>query len=79
MGRVFLEYGTHLRAVSSFQYLVQTLSSSEDNWPVVQWNLCRAQVKWGRLVKIFGREGADRRTVGMFYVMVVHAVFLFVS
>ena len=31
MGRVFLEYVTPLTAVTSFKYLRQTLSSSDDN------------------------------------------------
>ena len=35
--------------------------------------------KWGRLAKILGREGADRRTVGRFYVAVLQEVLLFGS
>ena len=42
-------------------------------------NLWRARVKWGWLAKILGREGADERTVGVFYVVVVQAVLLFWS
>ena len=39
----------------------------------------RGRVKWGRLVKILGREGADKRTVGSFYVAVMKVVILFGS
>ena len=46
---------------------------------MVEQNLRRAQVKWGRLVKILGREVADRRMAGRFYVVVVKAVLLFGS
>ena len=35
--------------------------------------------KWIQLVNILGREGADSITVGMFYVAVLQAVFLFGS
>ena len=77
MERVFSAYGTPLTVVSLFRYLERTLFSTDKNWPAVEQNLQRAQVKWGRLVKILGREGADNRTVGRFYVVVVQAVILF--
>ena len=77
MGRVFLAYGTPLMAVSSFRYLGKTLSSTDNDWPAVGWNLWRAQEKWGQLTKILGREGADKRMTGWFYVAVEQAVLLF--
>ena len=42
-------------------------------------NLQRARGKWGQLAKILGREGADRKKVGRFYVTVVKSVLLFGS
>ena len=42
-------------------------------------NLWRAQEKWGRIVKILGREGAENKTVGKFYVEEVQAMLLFGS
>ena len=42
-------------------------------------NLRRARGKWGQLTNILGREGADRRTLGRFYVAVVQTVLLFGS
>ena len=79
MGRVFLAYGTPLTAVSSFRYLVQTLFSTDNNWPTVEQNPRRAQVKWGRLTKILEKEGSYKITVGRFYVALVQAVLLFGS
>ena len=79
MGRVFLEYGTPLMAVSSLRYLGRTLSSTDENWPAVERNFQRARGKWGRLTKILGREGADKRTAGRLYVTVMQAVLLFGS
>ena len=35
--------------------------------------------KWGRMVKILGREGVDRSTAGIFYVEMVQSVLLFGS
>ena len=57
-------YGTPLMAVSLFQYFGITLSSTNDDWPAVEQNLRRERGKWGRLAKILGREGKDRRTGG---------------
>ena len=71
IGRFFPEYGTPLMAVSLFCYLGQTLSSSNDDWPVVERNIRRARGKWGRMAKLLGREVADRITAGRFYVEVV--------
>ena len=71
MGRFFPSYGTPLTAVSLLRYLGQTLSSADDDWPVVERNLRRAQGKWGRMAELLGREVADRITVGRFYVAVV--------
>ena len=45
----------------------------------MEWNLKRAQGKWGQMENILGREGEDRKTVGRFYVEVVQAVLLFGS
>ena len=46
IGGVFLAYGTPLKAVPSFSYLVKTLSSFEDDWPEVEQNLRRAGGNW---------------------------------
>ena len=79
MGRVFSEYGTPLKEFNLLKYLVRTLSSSNDYWPEVEQNLRRARVNWVQLVNILGREVADRRTAGIFYVAVVQEVLLFGS
>ena len=79
MGRVLLAYATPLMAVSLFRYLGRTLSSTNDDWPEVEHNLQRAWGKLERMAKILGREGADKRTAGRFYVAVAQAVLLFGS
>ena len=75
----FSAYGTPLTEVFSFLYLGQKKWSSEDDLPAVKQNLQRARGKWRQMVKILGRQGADRRTVGIFYVAVVQLVLLFGS
>ena len=55
------------------------MSSTDDDWTSVERNLRRTGVKWGRLAKILGRKGVNRRTVVRLYVAVVHAVLLFGS
>ena len=45
----------------------------------MEWNLQRAQGKWGRLTKILGREGADKIMAVRFYVEVVKVVLMFGS
>ena len=55
------------------------MSYSSNDYPEMEWNLQREQGKWGQLVKLLGREGADRKTAGRFYVAVVKAVLLFGS
>ena len=53
--------------------------STDDYWPVLNQNLWQVRGKWVLMVRILGREGADRRTAGRFYVLVVQAVLLFRS
>ena len=45
----------------------------------MEQNLRRAQEKWGLLVNLLSREGADRRTTGFLNVELVKAVLLFGS
>ena len=68
-----------LMAVTLFNYLGRMLSSSYYDWKEVEQNLQRDQGKWGKLVKLLGREVLDRITTGRFYVVVVQVVLLFGS
>ena len=79
MGRVFSVYGSPLTAVPSFKYLGRMLFSFYKDWPAVEQSLRMAWIKWGQLVNILRRYGADRRTMGRFYVVVVQAMLIFRS
>ena len=72
-------YGRPLAAVPDFKYLGRVLSASDDEWPAVVHNLRMARSKWARLSWLLRREGADARTLGMFYVAVVQAVLIYRS
>ena len=76
MGWIFFTDVTPLTEVYLFRYLGKTFSSAGDDWPEVEKNLRRAQVKWVWLANILGRYGADNRTAGRLYVVVVQAVLL---
>ena len=54
MGRKFLTYGTSLMAVLLFKYLGKKLSSSDEDWQEVEYNLRQAGVKWVQLVEFWG-------------------------
>ena len=54
MGRKFLTYGTSLMAVLLFKYLGKKLSSSDEDWQEVEYNLRHARVKWVQLVEFWG-------------------------
>ena len=79
MRSVFSEYGTPLTAVTSLKYLEKIISSTDNKWPEVDWNMQQARQKWGRMVNILGRDGAYKRMPRKFYVAVVQAVLLFGS
>ena len=72
-------YGTPLTAVPLFKHLGRVLLSSDDYWTSVEHNLRWARGKWGQLMKLLGREGSYRRTMGGGYVDVVQAVLMFGS
>ena len=71
--------GRPLTEVPSFKYLGRILSVSDDDWPVVIRNLRRALNKWACLSRVLVWEGADARTLGMFYTTVFQAVLLYRS
>ena len=51
----------------------------KNDWPSVIINLRKAQKVWDRLLRILLREGADVRTLGRFYIGLVHTTLLFGS
>ena len=48
-----------MAAVSGFRYLGRMLTATDYDWPAVAGNIHKAQIIWGRLARVLGREGAD--------------------
>ena len=63
--------GYPLTSVFPFKYLVRVLSASDNNLPAEIQNVRRVRKNWERLLQVIGREGADVRTLGVFYITVV--------
>ena len=59
--RSFQSYGRLLETVTSFKYLVQVLTDSNENWTAVVSILRKVQTSWVFLSIIMAREGASTR------------------
>ena len=66
-----------MEAVSEFRYLGRLLTAKDDDWLVVDRNIWKAQVSWGRLEQVLGREGADPKVSQSFYTAMTQQVLLF--
>ena len=75
--REFHAYGKSMEAVLEFCYLGRILTATDDDWPEVAGNIRKAQVSWGRLARVLGREGADPKVSRSFYTAVTQQVLLF--
>ena len=76
---VITAYGSFFSPVSSFKYLCRVLLEVNDDLPVVLCNRRWVRQKLVWMTQVIGREVADARTPGIFYVVVVQAVLLYVS
>ena len=74
---VFLAYDRPLENVLSFKYLGRILMATKDDCPVVIANILKTRKSWYGLDWILGRDGADTRTLGGFYIAVVQYILLF--
>ena len=75
--RAFHTYGKPMEAVSEFCYLGRLLTATDDDWPAVAGNIRKARVRWGRLARVLGREGADPKVSRSVYTAVTQQVLLF--
>ena len=65
--RDFEAYGERLKNKTAFRYLGRVLMAGYDDWLAVVRNLGKLRKSWGRLSRIFSREGADPKVSGHFY------------
>ena len=64
------------RTVTSFKYLGQILTASDDDWPAVVGNLRKARKSWTCLSRFLLREEVNLSLSGMFFKAVVQALLL---
>ena len=58
-----------LAAVPDFKYLGWVISAYVNEWTILVHNFRKAKSKWERFSQVLGREGADDRTLGVFYIV----------
>ena len=73
----FRDYYKPLETVSSFKYLGHLLTETYDDCMDVISKLWKAMKSWNYMNIILGREGADTRKSGSFYVAVVQSILIF--
>ena len=66
-----------MKTVSSFDHLERLLTVTVNDWPAVISNFCKYVKSRSQMDRILGREGADTRKFGRFYVAISQAVVLF--
>ena len=77
MERSFEEYGEPRENMTEFRYLGRVLTPGDYDWIAVVGNLDKSRKSWGRLSRIFIREGADPKVLGHLYKAATQAVLLF--
>ena len=60
-------------------YLGRLLSNDDDDSTAINSNLRKARARWGKLVNILKREGANAIIMSKFYMTIVQAVLLYGS
>ena len=65
--------------VTSFKYLVQVISETDNYWSAVVRNLDQATNFWSRMSCILSREGAAPQVSGFFFKVVIQVVLIFGS
>ena len=75
--RAFETYGKPIETVTKFKYLGRVMTAGDDDWPAVAGKTVKAWKSWGRITKIFSREGADKKVSDNFFKAVVQQVILF--
>ena len=63
--------------VTSFRYMVQTLTVMDNDWKEVVGNLRKLRRTWVQILRFLRRVGLDAHTSGHFYLKVVLTILLF--
>jgi Reverse transcriptase (RNA-dependent DNA polymerase) len=66
-----------LQKVENFKYLGRVLTNKDSDDEAVEENMKKAKKKWGYIGKFLRREGADPKTMAIFYKTIIQAVLLY--
>ena len=77
MERAFQAYGAPLENMTAFKYMGRLMTAGDDDLPEVVGNLQNSRKSWGRMSRVFIREGVDPKVSGQFFKAVIKAVLLF--
>jgi hypothetical protein len=66
-----------INTVDCFKYLGRWLDENDNDLTAVRANIKKARDRWARFSRVLFREGADMRTMGIFYKTIVLAVLLY--
>ena len=67
----FRNYRQRMETVTTFKYLGRLFTATGNDFPAATVNMQKARRIWYRFSGILGREGADPKTSGRFYLVVV--------
>ena len=73
----FQTYDSQLETVMPLKYLGHLFKATEYDCTTVIINLQKAQKIWARKLRILGREGADTRMSGRFFLAMMQTTLLF--
>ena len=63
--------------MTAFKYLGKVTTAGDDDWRAVVGNPQKSRKRWGRLSRIFSREGVYMKVSGNCFTLVTQAVLLF--
>ena len=73
----FRIYGKEIERVREFTYLGRILTENDDDTKAIESQILKARTTWGSIVNILKQEGANPKTMAVFYRTVVQAVLLY--
>ena len=76
---IFHSGNQELEYITEFLYLGSILHQDDNDAPAIRHNIAKARARWHRISRLLKREGASARTMGTFYLSIVHSILLYGS
>jgi hypothetical protein len=71
--------GVELQRVEEFRYLGRMVTNKDNDNKAIKTNIAKARQKWGLIGRFLKREGANPKTMAVFYKAITQSVLLFGS